>query len=1637
MCGMGNGWCNLLLICAAGLTLAWLVAAQRRRPAYAARRFVALPRLQQVLVVFAVCILTVCAQKSGSNVVSNAEITEEGRRGEDAATQSGSGLLTASTKEETATSEAVGRPLPLSKTVSAISDDSVLRVKTSLTSSPTNPCQSVQSVANSQSVQFVANIESESLSNHICSLFTVHYSLSTNEVFAFSPPEGACLATNWLIRGAATDYRRIRIDGEFPFDGVANSNFVVFANGEVYLQQSKKMLKPFSASLGIVPVANWGRIVFNAEILEEGRRGEEEDKGLSQSDETSFSYSEEISASPSLLNLSVKAPQASTTFHSSQFWHKVQDDGSLFLTWQNALLNREATNPVSFQAELAPSGSITYRYDFSNLASDELLTNAVVAIGDMAVDGVTNRAVTSVALQTEEDRLCDESRERFNEIIGDVDPFSYPDGSTNMVWEHVVYTGTTNAPFAYPEASADTAILRVTCSGSGTGELIVGERGVVLQRTVNSEQLTDVVAEASGSNVSHGDTESLSEDAVDSSNNVEAVSRPLQNEENDVHLRSGQETPRLAAPSGCFAGGYSSTLAMEVPSSTNPCQPVQSVAQNQNVNKILIPVQKGVRQKLYLRHDGTLNVSLDSDDFTYGRLPKASAFRRTGWIVCPRTAVTPACFHNWNYPTKRVSLVGAPDAALTCTWTGTDDVEVENEPPHAATLTGAFSPSDARQVSYALAHPQYLFGRTTFQQTARYCPKKADDVDDDLTNSVPYHEESQTVSCWQCYWGRCSGNACSCDVNARCHCRDGVSFSETEEPEDPGPGDYEQAKTNAPCLTGVLKIRDPLAYSQEVYLRVPSGSPNCCPCPEHATNCVEMTHCSSRLKVVDESGADFERTMESTTVRVAAVRPSEEIGDARIHFSTNGAVMLTCKYTVLGVGIEGNGIDLNLLNNCNRSFGLPFTMGTNEASWMSLRLMTNVRLPTGNIHLGFENATAAFELKAWDSEKQCYWTLCRAGEDVDVSLTKWRKLVGASSDGSSVATQVYVTSPTAGTATLVFRYWGVVDGKFVEDEAGQSLTAIAPPLKADVNHDGKIDGEDAALSLARRPFRFWFNEDTDKGDYIGHVADDTRNTDDLVVNGKLDLVNLFPIELDLTKFRQAWGGAATAHFFAHTQCLRYCVFADSVSDDVARFVTTDLQTADCEAMGSAELAELGSGREAAFNPWNDSRFCAKPMTLAFEAAGRTYDDLTVEVCMGGKVVYSYRMPISISSVDDMYRYSDLRGAIGNAFFSPTIPGEPWNLPDAETDGRHFVFVHGYNVDAASSRKWARAMFKRLWWAGARSKFTAVDWRGDDSQIAVPTQGDISPNYYVNVKNAFMTAPALVSLCGQLPGEKVMLGHSLGNMLVSSAAVDHGLSYSKYYMLNAAVPMEAYDRTAADDLMVDGAWADIDESFRASRFANLFTETPSDFRAGLSWRGRFAGIANAVNCYSPTEEVLTNPTTNKIFGVESSNFGGAWSKQELFKGCALWYGVNAVTFSGTEIEGGWGINAAYTVNPLAYVPFVGLRPGYFENWIREDMITDPLFTSFNDERMASTNVLEIVDDELRAKMLGDAIPAESFAAGANMTGGVGKNHNLHDDMEKTWPKVKGGKTSVWEHSDIKNVAYFYLHKLFKKISNGEL
>ena len=103
---------------------------------------------------------------------------------------------------------------------------------------------------------------------------------------------------------------------------------------------------------------------------------------------------------------------------------------------------------------------------------------------------------------------------------------------------------------------------------------------------------------------------------------------------------------------------------------------------------------------------------------------------------------------------------------------------------------------------------------------------------------------------------------------------------------------------------------------------------------------------------------------------------------------------------------------------------------------------------------------------------------------------------------------------------------------------------------------------------------------------------------------------------------------------------------------------------------------------------------------------------------------------------------------------------------------------------------------------------------------------------------------------------------------------------------------------------------------------------------------------------------------------------------------------------------------------------------------KDAIEHPLFTPFRSEaeNMHSTNLFTIANTNdrktLRAKFLADAIPATSFAAGANPVSAnvICGNIDYAKCKSGNWPR-SGGE---WQHSDIKNVAYFFIWKFFDKI-----
>ena len=392
------------------------------------------------------------------------------------------------------------------------------------------------------------------------------------------------------------------------------------------------------------------------------------------------------------------------------------------------------------------------------------------------------------------------------------------------------------------------------------------------------------------------------------------------------------------------------------------------------------------------------------------------------------------------------------------------------------------------------------------------------------------------------------------------------------------------------------------------------------------------------------------------------------------------------------------------------------------------------------------------------------------------------------------------------------------------------------------------------------------------------------------------------------------------------------------------------------------------------------------------------------------------------------------------------PGDPAGWPDGERDGGAagpmLVFVHGYNMAEWEARAWADGVFKRMWWSGLNAKFAAVAWRGDEGQVNLPVIGRITPNYQMNVEHAFATAPALASLLNGLPGDKYILAHSLGNMLVSAAKQDHGLQYAKYFMLNAAVAIEAYDAASGVTAeskagMTHPEWVGYPDRVRASHWWELFPV--GDGRRQLTWKGRFANVTDTVNYYSSEEEVLANG--NGVVPILPRR-DHAWSDQELWKGNKPITDVPLGSMG--RDEGGWAFNRDHYVyeqppGPPAPATLRRRRPDETTNLTDAVLRDCPFFGHFQDRNIyTSTNgVMVATNAAYRAQLLADAIPAESFAAGANPVtawGDEGRD-NVNVNMAvrfKDRERFFKSPIQNWVHSLFVRVPYMCTHEFYENV-----
>lgn len=178
--------------------------------------------------------------------------------------------------------------------------------------------------------------------------------VGTGEAFTFAAPAGATVCADWRAFGAATDWIYLAFeDWAFRLGTNEIDHLRLFSFGKVEPLMrdvdgriaSNSWFAPFMASLGVVPEANW-------DLLAENDRP-------------------------------------------SQLWHCITLQGSLVVTWQNALLDRDTDTPLSFQAEFFPNGRFTYRYDLSRL-NVETVSNILAGASSGGNGWTTNALPTNV-----------------------------------------------------------------------------------------------------------------------------------------------------------------------------------------------------------------------------------------------------------------------------------------------------------------------------------------------------------------------------------------------------------------------------------------------------------------------------------------------------------------------------------------------------------------------------------------------------------------------------------------------------------------------------------------------------------------------------------------------------------------------------------------------------------------------------------------------------------------------------------------------------------------------------------------------------------------------------------------------------------------------------------------------------------------------------------------------------------------------------------------------------------------------------------------------------------------------------------------------------------------------------------------
>jgi hypothetical protein len=608
------------------------------------------------------------------------------------------------------------------------------------------------------------------------------------------------------------------------------------------------------------------------------------------------------------------------------------------------------------------------------------------------------------------------------------------------------------------------------------------------------------------------------------------------------------------------------------------------------------------------------------------------------------------------------------------------------------------------------------------------------------------------------------------------------------------------------------------------------------------------------------------------------------------------------------------------------------------------------------------------------------------------------------------------------------------------------VTSIKVDLVPDYNRDGVIDQDDKDEQSVGNPYRFWVNDDNDSGydggnDIPGSPGLGERDWEKhgligfqkYTVDGVRDFADFFPLWLDIKDALAVYPAASFSYVLKHSEGHFNALINTGLTSSEAGY---HLRNKDfSESHDDAELEHIDvDGYELPLDFLNGITGANKALIL-LESRGSTEAPLVLEIVdSAGALVSRKEMPVKTSGVEQMFRHKNFIKVADTTSTPIQVPDRATasNYPDSLCSSKWLIFLAGVNVDEQSSRGWQSTMFKSFYWSGSNAKFVGITYYAAEGSSA---------NYQHNVTHAFQTASNVAEYVNNaLTGtasDKIVVAHSMGNILVSSAISDHNMLVAKYLMVDPAVALECYDGTTFNESstgneMLNPDWREYGSNTWASTWHKLFPV--GDDRRRLSWRNRFTNaVPVAFNFYSSEDQVfdINTGVLSMFSGVEWAwslpfVFGVdrySWHKQEFFKGRK--YGI--LNIGATEWAG-WGFRETssgariYSADEANSASDLQLR-------------TVSVFRNSPLTMFSSSITLEDQNN-----ILAKGIPALSHCAGRNDIGTipVSRNTDVSTLKDNGWPRNHPTYGEWWLHNDIREMAYLYIYKAFDEmVTKGEL